>query len=228
MLSPVEASRSLAFGLLCFLPLSLLDRVASASIPSSSDAVTLKSAIALKINTGTLRSSLTGAEIVEGLVSKAQAGNKPAKRDVNFNVLPLINSLTSERLAEMVQRATELDPTYEPTDFGAWYQVQFDSEANERDPEITQLLVNLAENDEVVSCQRLAGASAPNVQYQDDPRFPEQGYLGPSDAGINAQYAWGFPGGDGAGTTIIDIERGWQLDHEDLVCIADASIVNKS
>jgi hypothetical protein len=130
----------------------------------------------------------------------------------------LITSLSPEKLAEMVQRATELDLTYVPTDFGAWYQVQFTTPYEENDGSIASLIGNLTGSTEVSSAQRLAGGPAPVVVPHDDPRFAEQGYVGGS-GGINAQYAWGFPGGDGAGTTIIDIERGWQLEHEDLVSI---------
>lgn len=49
------------------------------------------------------------------------------------------------------------------------------------------------------------------------PNFqPNQGYLSPAPQGIDALYAWGFPGGDGAGTKFIDVEYGWHLTHEDL------------
>ncbi|MBK6643574.1 MAG: hypothetical protein IPG39_21250 [Bacteroidetes bacterium] len=34
--------------------------------------------------------------------------------------------------------------------------------------------------------------------------------------GIDARYAWTFTGGDGAGVSFIDMERGWTFDHEDL------------
>ena len=33
----------------------------------------------------------------------------------------------------------------------------------------------------------------------------------------DARYAWTFPGGGGAGVSIIDCEWGWRFDHEDLV-----------
>jgi hypothetical protein len=155
---------------------------------------------------------------VEDLIRKAQSGSGNAKRDAQFNVLPLITSLTPEKLSEMVQRAIELDPTYEPADFSAWFQVQFpESTADQQNSEIAQLLNTLAGYQEVASVQRLAGVKPPAVQPSDDPLFSSQGYLAAAGAGINAQYAWGFPGGDGAGTTIIDVERGWQLSHEDLV-----------
>lgn len=56
----------------------------------------------------------------------------------------------------------------------------------------------------------------PSVNPDDDPRFRRQRYLGPAPLGIDAEYAWKFPGGDGSGQRVIDLERGWTLDHEDL------------
>lgn len=43
-----------------------------------------------------------------------------------------------------------------------------------------------------------------------------QGYLGPAPRGIDAQYAWTFPGGRGQGIRVIDLESSWYLQHEDL------------
>ena len=44
-------------------------------------------------------------------------------------------------------------------------------------------------------------------------RLPER-YPGAN--GIDARYAWGFAGGDGAGIGFVDMEQGWNLNHEDL------------
>jgi subtilisin family serine protease len=43
-----------------------------------------------------------------------------------------------------------------------------------------------------------------------------QGYLEPAPVGIDAQFAWGIPGGKGAGIVIVDLEFGWNFGHEDL------------
>jgi hypothetical protein len=59
--------------------------------------------------------------------------------------------------------------------------------------------------------------SDPLVNAADDPRAANQGYLDPAPDGIDAEFAWGFAGGDGAGQHLIDLERGWTLNHEDLV-----------
>jgi serine protease len=45
----------------------------------------------------------------------------------------------------------------------------------------------------------------------------DQSYLDAAPDGIDAEYAWTFVGGDGAGQRLIDLEQGWTLDHEDIV-----------
>jgi subtilisin family serine protease len=45
---------------------------------------------------------------------------------------------------------------------------------------------------------------------------PEQGYLGPAPGGVDAIYAWSRNGGRGQGIKVIDVESGWNFNHEDL------------
>lgn len=56
-----------------------------------------------------------------------------------------------------------------------------------------------------------------SVNPYDEPRLTRQGYLEPAPLGINAPYAWSIKGGDGKGTTFVDMEYGWLFTHEDLV-----------
>ena len=44
----------------------------------------------------------------------------------------------------------------------------------------------------------------------------KQLYLEAAPGGVDARYAWTWPGGGGAGVSIIDCEWGWRFDHEDL------------
>ena len=48
-----------------------------------------------------------------------------------------------------------------------------------------------------------------------DPLFPRQEHLREAPTGIGVQTAWRYRA-DGSGTTLIDLERGWNLSHEDL------------
>jgi hypothetical protein len=52
-----------------------------------------------------------------------------------------------------------------------------------------------------------------------------QGYLDPAPGGIDARYAWTWPGGSGAGVSIIDCEWGWRFDHEDLLAVQGGVVV---
>ena len=49
----------------------------------------------------------------------------------------------------------------------------------------------------------------PNWQHQ-------QYYLNPAPDGVDAYYAWNFPGGKGDGVKVVDIEGNWIETHEDL------------
>ncbi|PRZ12242.1 subtilisin family serine protease [Laceyella sediminis] len=70
----------------------------------------------------------------------------------------------------------------------------------------------------------------PAVTPQDDPRSGNQGYLKPAPEGIDAHFAWTKAGGDGSGITFVDLEQGWELNHEDLAAkrIQLISGVNKA
>ncbi len=57
----------------------------------------------------------------------------------------------------------------------------------------------------------------PDDIWPDTPDFVAgQVYRDPAPAGVDAGYAAGFEGGTGAGTSVCDIEAGWDPGHEDL------------
>ncbi|PFO97478.1 peptidase S8 [Bacillus thuringiensis] len=70
------------------------------------------------------------------------------------------------------------------------------------------------QEEEAPPAERLPNLS---VNPYDEPRLTRQGYLEPAPLGINAPYAWSIKGGDGKGTTFVDMEYGWLFSHEDLV-----------
>lgn len=70
------------------------------------------------------------------------------------------------------------------------------------------------QEEEAPPAERLPNLS---VNPYDEPRLTRQGYLEPAPLGINAPYAWSIKGGDGKGTTFVDMEYGWLFNHEDLV-----------
>ena len=87
-----------------------------------------------------------------------------------------------------------------------------------------------AELDPTRAVARLAQLAAVDAVYEEGPptapavvaapqadidEFPQH-YLDPSPTGIDAEHAWNFSGGTGAGVGLIDVEQGWVLNHEDL------------
>jgi hypothetical protein len=150
--------------------------------------------------------------------------------------------LTSQRLDDLEARVVPTGKfnTFKVPNFNAWYNVQVGpgdsgNQARGNDETVAQnttgtdeprlalpkdtleLIHRLHQLPEVQSAHALYPGPPPAVNAGDDPRSGYQGYLNAAPQGINARYAWGFPGGDGAGTNIIDVEQGWNLNHEDLV-----------
>lgn len=142
---------------------------------------------------------------VEGLLERSKLAAAP------LAVRPLFESSSSERLDDLVERARRNDPTYEPADFKFWTQVTCpdDLEAEGLAREIRQLK-------DVETAYVMRPLPPPLVNALDDPRATNQGYLDTAPNGIDARYAWTFPGGDGAGIGFVDMEQGWNLNHEDL------------
>jgi len=128
-----------------------------------------------------------------------------------LRLLPLLESVEPKQLAEFVDRARRNDPEYKPADFSVWFQVVC-PEGIDPD-ELARALRQLAE----VETAYVMRPGPPPVNAGDDPRNTNEGYLDAAPNGIDARYAWGFAGGDGAGIGFVDMEQGWNLNHEDLV-----------
>lgn len=131
----------------------------------------------------------------------------------------------------------KLDPKYEATDFDAWYQVVFepqisitvkDAGIKAADNAIPDYILKLIQKLHFVANVETVHAlqeGPPPVNPTDDPRSGNEGYLGAAPGGIDTRYAWGFPGGDGAGANVVDMEQGWDLNHEDLAT-ANISLIS--
>ncbi len=130
--------------------------------------------------------------------------------DLQFT--PLFTAMKPQRMQELVQRAVEYDARYRPPNLFTYYQVY--TSPGGRADELAKLLHSL----EIVELAYVAGGpTPPPVIPGDDPLWPNQGYLDAAPDGIDAEYAWTVPGGNGAGIQFVDLEQGWTLNHEDLV-----------
>ena len=124
---------------------------------------------------------------------------------------PVFAQEKGTEIRQLTARAAEMDPTYKPADFGAFYYVDAPPETD-----LVALVKALLRWKSVQTAYIDRAGPDPVVNAADDPRSANQGYLDPSPDGIDAEYAWTFAGGDGAGQRFIDLERGWTVDHEDI------------
>lgn len=140
---------------------------------------------------------------------------------------PVFSGKVRETLPRLQKLAVARDPTYEPVDLKAFYYVEA-----ERAEDLEKLARLLEASAGVLSAEVEVPGPDPVVNAADDPRAVDQGYLDVAPGGIDARYAWTFPGGDGAGQTICDIEQGWTVNHEDLaahtITQLNGTIVNSS
>jgi hypothetical protein len=125
-------------------------------------------------------------------------------------LLPLIESLEPKQIAELVDRAVRNDPKYEPADFSSW--LQFVCPQGVNPDELVKVVRAL---DEVETAYVLRPGPPP-VNAANDPRNANQGYEEAAPNGIDARFAWTIAGGDGTGIGFVDMEQGWNLNHEDL------------
>lgn len=133
----------------------------------------------------------------------------------NFGVLtmkPLVDPGQLKVSEKLIERATKQEAGYRTANSRCFYSIDL---AGPRD--LVGLVKHLLKLEFVESAYVDKAGPDPLVDPTDDPRAPNQGYLDPAPDGIDAEYAWGFTGGDGAGQRFIDLERGWTLNHEDLV-----------
>lgn len=124
----------------------------------------------------------------------------------------LITSVSDEELRGLASEAAEQVAGFEPPNMSAYLAVEVPLDA---EPEA--VAKELSQWDVVELAYVEGGPVVPPVNAADDPRQVNQGYEDPAPSGINAEYAWTFPGGDGQGVGVVDMEQGWTLDHEDLV-----------
>ncbi len=150
---------------------------------------------------------------VEKIIQKLQLGpwERLSKEFPGITFKRLYTSLTPEKIEALVDRATEIDREYKPSNLLGYFMVDCPPGVN---PEV--LARELRSWPVVKTAYYDPPGDDPVVNPADDPRSGNQGYLDPAPDGIDAEFAWGFTGGDGAGIAVIDMERGWTLDHEDI------------
>lgn len=125
---------------------------------------------------------------------------------------PMYPQLGEERLRGLVEAVEDRDAEHRAAELFDWYVAEVPPELDAE---------SVAEAISAWPGVRMAYVEPgpvppPAVNPADDPRSPNQGYLDPAPDGIGAEFAWTIPGGAGGGLAVVDLEWGWNLDHEDL------------
>ena len=139
----------------------------------------------------------------------------------------MFTALAPGEIDELQARAMRLDPTYEARRMTSFFYVDAPADAD-----LSALARELSQWPSVSHAYIDAPGPDPLVDATDDPRADNQGYLDPAPEGIDARFAWTILGGDGLGQRVVDLERGWTFDHEDLaahgITLIHGSILNSS
>lgn len=137
-----------------------------------------------------------------------------AKLEKEFGALeiePVFKNRKDGVLEKLVKYAREKDSKYVPANFNSFFYVE-----TKEEKDLVTLVEKFLKWELVENAYIDKAGPDPVVNASDDPRSANQGYLDAAPDGIDAEYAWGFVGGDGAGQRFIDLERGWTLNHEDI------------
>ncbi|KAK4171878.1 peptidase S8/S53 domain-containing protein [Triangularia setosa] len=164
---------------------------------------------------------------VESLIDGLNTGRH--RRRLAPNVAPLVPE--DHRPSAALRKRLDVGGVEIPS-FEEWFQIDIDDlglnavstassgSGKEAPPALSgltlELIHRLNDLDTVASVHALQQGPPPAVNPNDDPRSGNQGYLNAAPQGINARYAWTITGGDGANVGVVDMEQGWNLNHEDL------------
>jgi len=121
-----------------------------------------------------------------------------------------IEGLDEKKIDDLISRARKLSPKTELPDLSSWYEVVIPPGVEPKE------LVAALRELKIVKTAYAMRPVAPPTNPPRNPRNPNQGYQDPAPKGIDARSAWQFKGGDGTGIGFVDMERGWNLNHEDL------------
>jgi hypothetical protein len=122
-------------------------------------------------------------------------------------LVPYFSSLPESTLRDMAGRPR---PNAAPPGFTQYFAIECPAGV---EPETVARAVAAWPNVETAYVE--GGPTPPPVNPSDDPRNSNQQYEDAAPAGIDVRYAWGSA--DGSGVGFVDMERGWTLNHEDLV-----------
>jgi hypothetical protein len=129
----------------------------------------------------------------------------------------VFTSLSEAKLRGLVQQAEQNDRTYKRLKLISYFVL----DSPERAP--IDAVLNELRSWQGVETAYEAPKEVLNPGVGSAAAFPNQNalnlnesYLLPADEGVDVLASWSKRGGDGTGQTVIDLEGGWTMNHEDL------------
>lgn len=130
-----------------------------------------------------------------------------------MRILRLYRSIDEVQLKRLVERAVAHDHGYQPPNFLTFFVIELPAAVLSTDLARTLRtwpLVEFAYDEPEAHAPTAVNPGSYALN-------PYQSYQDAAPIGIDARCAWNIPGGDGQGQTVIDLEAGWTLDHDDFV-----------
>ena len=134
------------------------------------------------------------------------------RRFPGIRIRRLYTLLKREEILALVRRGQERNAKYRAPKFFTYFVVDCPPEVRP-----VALAEALKAWPSVQTAYPEPASSAPAVDPSAYGLSGAQGYLSAAPLGIGARFAFGIPGGDGANQTVIDLETGWTLDHDDII-----------
>lgn len=120
-------------------------------------------------------------------------------------------------LLDRLEKADNPSISSEIRQLRTFWQIDISSRKDIDIKAVLQSLTDLPEVQEAYAPVELdEPATCSSVHPSGNTYYYIQGYLDPAPLGIDAAAAWNLPGGQGSGVGLVDLERGWNIDHEDL------------
>ncbi|MGD0341952.1 MAG: hypothetical protein ABSA76_09630 [Bacteroidales bacterium] len=137
-----------------------------------------------------------------------------------IEVHPFFTRSEQESLKILVKRAEKLNPRYKDPDFFSYFRVTVPKDT---DTPVIQKLLKSWKELKSAYIEPVTVRSNPLSSYDSNGRAVDQKYLDAAPTGISAKNVWSpstVAGSDGAGIKFIDLETGWNLNHEDIAAHA--------
>jgi serine protease len=137
---------------------------------------------------------------------------------------PVVRSLSTAKILELDRVARE--GPFPPSRSMTAYWIAIPSRPTDRHEEAQAMLIaGLLDSPAIETVHLEQAVGAPPVNPTDDDYAGFQVHLDPAPTGIDAAWVWSALGLDGAGIGFTDIERGWNVTHEDLQAKMPAALL---